>query len=529
MSHYIFIADFFADRVLGGAELVNEELIRLLQEKGHTVQKMLCEEVTQSYILENKSHRFILSNFMHLGHLAKEALQTCEYVLYEHDHKYVINRNPGAFPNFIAPKQFIVNKELYQNAKTVFCQTKIHEEVLRKNLNIDNTKSLGSSLWSSDFLENVLNINNKKTKKAAILKDSNKIKNQESAQEYCQKNGLEFELVNAPSPLELVKKLSQFEYLVFFPGVLETFSRVSVEAKMVGCKIITNKLLGVASESWFATDSPEQMVERMKKARQETVQRFEDCFNKKKESYEITAICNSYRRPYNLPRQLDAIKSQSIKPKETWVWVNHHKDNQDFNHTGLGFDRIFHNNYNWKFYGRFAAALLADTEYIAIFDDDTIPGERWFENCIETMKKTEGIMGSAGIILKSPQHYMIHDRCGWPTRNEETTQVDLVGHAWFFKREWLQYLWREKPFTWNNGEDIQFSYLAQKYGGIKTYCPPHPLGKSEFHGSILGNELGVDEKATSNNNEVTHHEFFKERDYCVQNAIAGGWKTVLKL
>ena len=47
-----------------------------------------------------------------------------------------------------------------------------------------------------------------------------------------------------------------------------------------------------------------------------------------------------------------------------------------------------------------------------------------------------------------------------------------------------------------------------------------------MHGSILGNELGIDSKATSNNNAVSHQQFFTQRDLCVQNGIRNGWKTV---
>ena len=73
---------------------------------------------------------------------------------------------------------------------------------------------------------------------------------------------------------------------------------------------------------------------------------------------------------------------------------------------------------------------------------------------------------------------------------------------------------REKPTTWDNGEDIQFSYLARKYGNIQTYCPPHPPEDRSLHGSILGNELGIDVKATSTNQAVSHQRFFNERDVC---------------
>ena len=87
-------------------------------------------------------------------------------------------------------------------------------------------------------------------------------------------------------------------------------------------------------------------------------------------------------------------------------------------------------------------------------------------------------------------------------------------------------MWYEPPVMWDNGEDIHFSYTAQKYGGIQTYCPPHPPEDKSMHGSILGNELGIDMKSTSTNQAVSHQPFFNERDVCVQTAIKGGWDTV---
>lgn len=239
----------------------------------------------------------------------------------------------------------------------------------------------------------------------------------------------------------------------------------------------------------------------------------------------ITAILNLYRRPNNLKTQIASIRKQTKQPKEVWVWKNHHQDNADVDLSTFDLDKRFDNDYNWKFYGRFAAAMLATTEYVAIFDDDTIPGNKWFENCLDTIKDVNGILGSAGVILKSDK-YINHDRCGWPTQNKKITRVDLVGHAWFFKREWLKYLWMESPATWDNGEDIHFSYLAQKYGNIETFCPPHPPADKMLHGSLLGMKLGTDAVATSNNITVSHQQFFSERDLCVRNSLNGGWKTV---
>ena len=80
----------------------------------------------------------------------------------------------------------------------------------------------------------------------------------------------------------------------------------------------------------------------------------------------------------------------------------------------------------------------------------------------------------------------------------------------------------EPPFTWENGEDIQFSYCAQKYGNIKTYCPPHPKNDKEFFSSTKGYELGTDSKATST--ARNHKIFYPQRNACVKNAIKNGWK-----
>lgn len=223
--------------------------------------------------------------------------------------------------------------------------------------------------------------------------------------------------------------------------------------------------------------------------------------------------------------QIESIRNQTVSTQEIWLWRNFHEDNREINLKNFNIDKIFDHNINWKFYGRFTAGLLAQTDYIAIFDDDTIPGKRWFENCLESIDKCNGILGSAGVILHS-RKYGKHTRVGWPSHNEQIKQVDLVGHAWFFRSEWLKYIWFEKPFMLDNGEDIQFSYLAQKYGDIDTFCPPHPANDKSLHGSTQPMKLGMDRVATSKNKAIPHRVFYGQRNRCVSHAIDNGWKTI---
>lgn len=242
----------------------------------------------------------------------------------------------------------------------------------------------------------------------------------------------------------------------------------------------------------------------------------------------ITVILNCYKRPEYLHEQVEALRAQTVKPKYIWLWVNAAIENIHFNPDSLGLDKVFRSDTNCKYHGRFAVGLLTQTEHVAFFDDDTIPGDMWLENCMNTMEETPGILGGAGVILNSRQ-YANHDRMGWPVQNSTTTEVDLVGHAWFMKREHLNYMWYEVPFTFENGEDIQLSYLAKKHGNVRTYCPPHPADNLRMQSSLKAVQYGNDKKASSNGSLKSIPQFYSERDQCVSYSVDNGWETVNKI
>lgn len=533
MSKLVFISDFFVDQVSGGAEIYDNLLIEELRSRNVKVCKFRSQEFTKKHfnLYMEMGFVFLVSNFIGLSDEVKKLLQIYgdRYCILEHDHKYLTTRNPANFKDFRAPPQELANRDFYKSAKQVFCQSVKHAEILSMNLGIDNVTNLGCSLWSSEQLDLIRSKICEKNNKAMIINDSNVIKGTAEAISACKSKGIEFDLVDKLPYEDYLSTLAKYERFVFFPKTLESFCRVILEARMLGCKLVTNNLNGCTYEPWFREFKGQELIDYVDSQRDVVISEIKNQLfeNKKKDakSGDITVILNCYRRPYNLKMQIESIRNQSIKPTQIWLWINHHEDNEGFDTSDLDVDRVFKNDFNWKFYGRFAAALLADTEYVAIYDDDTVPGMKWHENCLNTMQTHEGILGSAGIILNSGR-YINHDRCGWPSQNSEVTEVDLVGHAWFFKREWLRYLWQEKPVTWDNGEDIQFGFMAKVHGGIPTYCPPHPPNNKDMHGSILGNELGIDNKATSTNSSISHEQFFSERDRCIQEGIKKGWNTV---
>ncbi len=238
----------------------------------------------------------------------------------------------------------------------------------------------------------------------------------------------------------------------------------------------------------------------------------------------ITAIVTIYRRPYALEEQLNAIRNQTVPPKEIIVLRNQDQDSKYLKFPPIP-DEIkqVNLNYNSKFFGRFAWALTAQTPYVAIFDDDTVPGSRWFENCLQQMEIRPGIYGTIGVRLLSTTGYKPYQKVGWHTANAETEEVDLVGHAWFMKKEYLKYIWMEEPYTYENGEDIHLSYMALKYGDVHTYVPPHPPDDISLWGSLPepGGKYGNDANATWRTKDHT-----PLRNEIVKNYITRGWKTL---
>ena len=118
------------------------------------------------------------------------------------------------------------------------------------------------------------------------------------------------------------------------------------------------------------------------------------------------------------------------------------------------------------------------------------------------MQSSEGLLGARGLRFRSKNRYTPNFDFGWNNPSNEIQKVDIVGHSWFFKRDWLSTFWRELPpkdFSNIAGEDIHFSYTLQKYLGLGTYVPPHPENNLELWGSQpdIAYEIGNDLEAIS--------------------------------
>lgn len=273
----IFVCDFYKKDLnnVGGAENNDSVLISSLEKKGYDVEKKYCSEATPQYIEDNKDKFFIIGNFVSLKEESKKALYDKNYIIYEHDHKYVITRDPSKFVNFIAPPSKIINKDFFKNANCVICLSNSQAKSVKENLNIENVESIGCSMWSKEKLDYISSIsNNKKTKKYCVINSNNPTKGKREAMGYCTKNNIEYDLIASNNEKEFLQTLSSYQTLVFVPTVLESLCRLAVEAKMLNCKLITKPiLLGASSEDWWNL-SGEELIDAIRKKQKTAINTF---------------------------------------------------------------------------------------------------------------------------------------------------------------------------------------------------------------------------------------------------------------
>lgn len=223
----------------------------------------------------------------------------------------------------------------------------------------------------------------------------------------------------------------------------------------------------------------------------------------------VTVILSVYKRPYTFDQQLLSIQNQTYENIKILIWANK-PENHEIPEYIINNPNTIYSEERFGVWKRFELAKECETKYINIVDDDTIPGSKWIENCINTIKKKKGVITTRGVLANKGKDNMYplpqsYEAFGWCNPNNEIKQVDIGCHSWFFEKNILSSFWETAPrsIPKNFGEDMHLSYAAQKLG-LGTYVAPHPEDDLEMWGSKpdTGNKYGSDENAISWNNEA---------------------------
>ncbi len=322
MKKVILVSDLFSNEVIGGAEICNEAIVNYFLQNNIFVEKIRTSDIDKNYLSLNKDNSFLIANFMNLSEENKQFFINNlykKYIIIEHDHKYARNNNPSIYTNFLIPENEIINKKFFQSAKAVLAQSSLHADVITRNLNLNNLVNLSGNVWTKDQISILSkNLNNEKTIDYAIFETRNKNKGMIAAIDYCVKNKLNYTLIPLLEYKKFIEVLSTVKTLVFFPQWLETFSRVSVEAKILGCKILSNSLIGASSESFFK-QQPQEIINYIEDCSIRIPQTILDIFNDKKIIFyekpklpTISIITSLYKAEKYIENFLENITKQTI-------------------------------------------------------------------------------------------------------------------------------------------------------------------------------------------------------------------------
>jgi hypothetical protein len=125
--------------------------------------------------------------------------------------------------------------------------------------------------------------------------------------------------------------------------------------------------------------------------------------------------------------------------------------------------------------------MLLTTEFVAVCDDDVVPGPRWLEIAVHAADTHNAIIGNSGrsilvdSFLRDPTVAYQTGRDSQMRKGSPTlVEVDFVGHWWITRTSVIRAMWRIDPATLWTAEDIHLSASALIYNGVHTYVLDYP-------------------------------------------------------
>lgn len=269
MTRVLFIADQFGDaprgpseRHPGGAELTDEAAIQACPWplSRITLRQLSAES---PHFLDAFELIVLANSETATAAQLQQIARTKRHVLFEHDLR--ICRYRGNFPSGRDPLHrtrqrcwcpHLEQRALFDSARGVVFLTALQERYYRANpfFECGQARVLGSSLFGASILDLPAHAPRTANAPTVIFASRHPVKGYAQAKRHCRERGIQpLEIANLP-PAAVLQTFQESESFVYLPIGPEWAGRMVIEARLLGCNVVANDLVGVTGEPVWRSD-----------------------------------------------------------------------------------------------------------------------------------------------------------------------------------------------------------------------------------------------------------------------------------
>ena len=257
----VWVQDLFAEQYAGGAELTSQALIDAGPSE---VFKVNCSQVT---LKSGVGKLWIFGNFSQLNSsLVPTIVANMKYAILEYDYKFCVHRSIELHEKTAGQPCDCHQRDIgklvsafFYGARHIFWMSGAQRDryLQRFPFLAQRPSTVLSSVFDPKTLAEIDDLRAKSKSRSGwiVLGSSSWIKGAEDAEEWCKREGKDYRVVWNLPYAQLLRELSESEGFVYLPRGGDTCPRMVIEAKLLGCKMHTNEGVQHAMETWFNTDS----------------------------------------------------------------------------------------------------------------------------------------------------------------------------------------------------------------------------------------------------------------------------------
>ena len=263
----------FAEQYTGGAELTTEALIDASPE---LVKKVHARNLTVEFLQENADAFWIFGNFSSINwSLVPIIAANLRYAVLEYDYKFCLHRSIEKHQHETGQACDCHNKQLgqlvasfYSAADAIFwmseAQRSRYTDRFPGLLNHRNSVIL-SSVFDQKFFDKIEEVKNQNLARSGwvVLGSKSWIKGFDQAVKWCEDHGKSYQSYWDLPYDEMLNTLAAAAGFAYLPQGGDTCPRMVIEAKLLGCAVVTNDNVQHASEKWWQ-GSPDDVCDYLK-------------------------------------------------------------------------------------------------------------------------------------------------------------------------------------------------------------------------------------------------------------------------